>query len=457
MTKFQPKPKVTGKKNLISGDLSESDKIAKEILEKTSAHDPPSTEAGGADAAPVADDGKWLMFWKPELDIRVLGDAHAIPLASVPEHLRALIQIDYDLRVYWPALFVNTFWLKHSSFIVVNDTLQTVPLALHFSPISFNKYAMTIQVEQQLRAQFAIMGGVVEDELDEMKRILTETNVYLLALTFAVSIVHSVFDFLAFKNDISFWRSRKSMAGLSVKTLMMSAVFHVIIFLYLLDNETSWMILISTGIGLLIELWKVGKAVKVSLEFKRFATIRISLPWVRLTDRESYTKSKTKQYDEQAMKYLSYALYPLVLCYAIYSLVYETHKSWYSFILGTLTGCVYTFGFIMMTPQLFINYKLRSVAHLPWRALVYKSLNTFVDDLFAFIIKMPTMHRIACFRDGLFSPSPSNPLRFLRPRFSRDRHRFPHLRLPEVDLPCGQEPSRVSPMGGRGQRLRRAT
>jgi hypothetical protein len=31
----------------------------------------------------------------------------------------------------------------------------------------------------------------------------------------------------------------------------------------------------------------------------------------------------------------------------------------------------------------------------------YKALNTFIDDLFAFIIKMPTMHRAACFRDDI--------------------------------------------------------
>ena len=52
------------------------------------------------------------------------------------------------------------------------------------------------------------------------------------------------------------------------------------------------------------------------------------------------------KYDAEAMKYLSYALYPLIVAYAVYSLVYDTHKSWYSFILSTLTGCVYTFGFI---------------------------------------------------------------------------------------------------------------
>ena len=55
----------------------------------------------------------------------------------------------------------------------------------------------------------------------------------------------------------------------------------------------------------------------------------------------------------------------------------------------------------MMTPQLYINYRLKSVAHLPWRAMVYKSLNTFIDDLFAFVIKMPTMHRLSCLRDDV--------------------------------------------------------
>ncbi len=57
-----------------------------------------------------------------------------------------------------------------------------------------------------------------------------------------------------------------------------------------------------------------------------------------------------------------------------------------------------------MTPQLFINYKLKSVAHLPWRMLTYKALNTFIDDMFAFVIKMPMMYRIGCFRDGKGQP-----------------------------------------------------
>ncbi len=49
---------------------------------------------------------------------------------------------------------------------------------------------------------FAGMMGEEEDEQDQdsIKEAFLETNIYLLVLTFVVSIVHSVFEFLAFKN-----------------------------------------------------------------------------------------------------------------------------------------------------------------------------------------------------------------------------------------------------------------
>jgi len=54
-----------------------------------------------------------------------------------------------------------------------------------------------------------------------------------------------------------------------------------------------------------------------------------------------------------------------------------------------------------MTPQLYINYKLQSVEHMPQRTMIYRFLNTIIDDLFSFIITMPTMHRLSCFRDDI--------------------------------------------------------
>ena len=185
------------------------------------------------------------------------------------------------------------------------------------------------------------------------------------------------------------------MEGLSFRTIVLNVVFQAIIFLYLLDNETSWMILISSAVGLAIEIWKINKSVIIRQ--------KQSFPYFDLIDRVKPSKltTKTRKYDEMAFHYLSYALFPLLIGYTIYSVFYEEHKGWYSFIVSTLVGFVYTFGFISMTPQLFINYKLKSVAHMPWKTFMYKALNTFIDDLFAFVIKMPLLHRLACLRDDV--------------------------------------------------------
>jgi hypothetical protein len=56
-------------------------------------------------------------------------------------------------------------------------------------------------------------------DLDEMKRMWIETDKILLTVTMVVSVLHSVFEILAFKNDISFWNSKDSMEGISIKTL----------------------------------------------------------------------------------------------------------------------------------------------------------------------------------------------------------------------------------------------
>eukprot|EP01070_Trichotokara_eunicae_P011786 Trichotokara_eunicae@DN78_c0_g1_i1.p1 len=146
-------------------------------------------------------------------------------------------------------------------------------------------------------------------------------------------------------------------------------------------------------VGIVLSAWKVTKAVKVSL--------KTSWPFISIEDKQEYATSPTRQYDRKAVKFMSYALGPCLAGYCVYALKYHRFKSWRSYVLSCLAGTVYTFGFIMMTPQLYINYKLKSVDHLPWRALVYKALNTFVDDIAALIVDMPWMHRIACFRDDI--------------------------------------------------------
>jgi hypothetical protein len=109
----------------------------------------------------------------------------------------------------------------------------------------------------------------------------------------------------------------------------------------------------------------------------------------------------TIEYDRIAMTHVLLALLPLAVGTTLYSLTYHRHRSWYSWAVSSLADTVYYLGFAALTPQLYINYKLRTVAHLPPRALAYKTFSTVVDDIYAYVVDMPLKHRLMTFRDDL--------------------------------------------------------
>lgn len=260
-----------------------------------------------------------------------------------------------------------------------------------YNPYSVGKLKFLIQMETTFT--HFLQFGFTEKDVDEVKGVFADTNLYLLCATIFIGSVHLLLDFLSFKNDISFWKSHQSMAGLSTRTVLWRAFSQTVIFLYLLDEGTSLLVLIPSGIGTLIEFWKVKKVLRATISWGHGIQFG--------KRKESAAEAKTREYDEESMRYLSFVLYPLCFAGAIYSLIYQPHKSWYSWTINSLVNGVYVFGFLFMLPQLFVNYRLKSVAALPWRAFTYRAFNTFIDDVFAFIITMPTAHRLACFRDDI--------------------------------------------------------
>jgi hypothetical protein len=363
-----------------------------------------------------------LLYIKPSLTIQMveIGQIDFQTRTSIPKQISDYMdwyEGDPTRDWYYPIIYQSEFWITSSSLREVNGTLRKSTLDVKFEPVAMWKWQLQSQTEESWRKQEA-MTGEEDQGNDVLRNMLLDTNPYLLAITAIVSILHTIFDMLAFKNDITFFKNKKSMEGISLRSMIVNAGFSLIILLYLADNDTSYMILMSNGVGLVIEVWKISKAVTVSFENGK-------IEWVEAS---SYKKSKTKEYDEIATSHLLFITMPLVAGYGMYSLFYQKHKGWYSWVLNTLVGFIYMFGFVMMTPQLFINYKLQSVAHLNMRTMTYKSINTFIDDLFAFVIKMPIMHRLACLRDDLI---------FFIYLFQRYKYRVDYTRVNEFGQ-CSQ-------------------
>jgi len=343
-----------------------------------------------------------ISHWHPNLTMNVVYDHTPWIPGQVPPPLDEFVEFTPSLQQYKPVLWLNDYWNLNKDYTPINSTTPLLNLTLTFQPLSMFKWQM--YSAQALRNRFNVLGNLMGEEeedqdQDSVKEAFLETNIYLLVLTFVISIVHSVFEFLAFKNDIQFWNKKKSVEGLSVRSVFFNVFQNLIVVLYVFDSDTNTVIRISCFVGLAIEMWKVTKVQDVSFDHEN--KILGIFPRIKLDDKKDYKDSGTKEFDRMAFRYLGMAFFPLAFCYCIYSVIYNEHKSWYSFVLGSCYGFLLTFGFIMMTPQLFINYKLKSVAHLPWRMMTYKALNTFIDDIFAFVIKMPTMYRLGCFRDDI--------------------------------------------------------
>lgn len=327
------------------------------------------------------------------IHINLLTDAISLSNADVPPEMAKLIQINRNRQIM-PILKTDFFNTRLKNLVQVTRNTTEFNITFYYKPIGIGKLRLMLMVEHAMQMMQTI--GFSKKDIDEVKGMFSDTNVYLLCGTIFVASVHILFDFLSFKNDVIFWRRKKSYEGLSTRTTLWRAFSQIVIFMYLLDENTSMLVLVPAGLGMFIELWKCKKILKLEIGMRG-----IKRKQLKEEQSSRNAEKKTEEFDKQGMKYLSYLLYPLCLAGAIYSLLYQPHKSWYSWTLNSLVNGVYAFGFLFMLPQLFVNYKLKSVAALPWRAFMYKAFNTFIDDFFAFIITMPTAHRVACLRDDV--------------------------------------------------------
>lgn len=317
---------------------------------------------------------------RSKLEFNVLTEKLDFPRNNIPGEIYRFLSLDSDNIHYKPMVYVSELNFRTDELKEVEKGKSEMELSIRYRPVGVGKMRFMVNMERSLMG-FTDMG-FQEKDVDDVKGLIVDTEMYILLMTFTVSAFHLLFDALAFKNDVSYWRKRETMAGLSFRSVSFQMVSTIIIFIHLVHEDTSLLVSGPMGISVFIETWKFIKA-------------------LRLRKSDVAKGSETENYDKEIMKKLTWVLVPLCIGGAIYSLFYVPHKSWYGWVLQSLVNGVYGFGFLFMLPQLFINYKLKSVAHLPWRPFMYKAFNTFIDDVFAFIIKMPMTHRIACFRDDI--------------------------------------------------------
>jgi hypothetical protein len=231
-----------------------------------------------------------------------------------------------------------------------------------------------------------------EELMDEFKEFFFMNSPWLVGAYYLLALAEFLLKMAFIKSEFMFWKNIDQNKGVSLKTLFFELGAKIIFILYLYEYKSSKIILFFDSLDLLITLWKISRTFCLKLT--------PGFPFLRLATSDVYKQREA--IDNQSIWYMNYLLLPLMGCYLTYALYTRgarvTH--WYRFALDTTVAFIGIFGFILMTPQLYINYKLKSVDHLNWRGLIYRFVTTIIDDLFAFMITMPPLRRLLYFRDG---------------------------------------------------------
>ena len=196
-----------------------------------------------------------------------------------------------------------------------------------------------------------------------------------------------LFEFLTFKSEVNFWRNNKDLTGLSVRSLFLDMIGQTVILLFLIEKDSSLLMTIPSGIGCLIALWKCRRA--AGLQFVRIEdrsnvawwnwipsllgyelqATRLKLMRGEASDRDDSNNKSSKassradlarvtvEADRIATRTLGTVLLPLVIGYTLYSFFREEHSGWYSWLVTSASSAVYALGFVLMTPQLFLNWE----------------------------------------------------------------------------------------------------
>lgn len=342
--------------------------------------------------------------------------------------------LNSKLWFYEPVIMIDDITIRSSQFQPIirpitqfNYSDASVAIKFEFESTSKLYYAYKKVIQSTLTVLESILSN--DNELDEIKYWLSDQNLVRYVWSQLIMLIHIALEYLAFRDDWIYFVGRKSNEGYSVSSLFLSLFNMCIVFLYLHDQKSSYIILFSVGkdmvyltyklVRIYTFTWKIeissifskntelkhdderySKARKV--KFSVFELMSISIIFPEGLKQSIESSKSTLLYDYIAIMHLGLILYPLMIGISFFSLLNHHYTSFYSWIISSLMNFVSLFGFLSMTPQLYINYKLKSVAHLPIKSFVYKIFSTFIDDIFAFfIIQSPLKYKLMTFRDDI--------------------------------------------------------
>jgi len=190
----------------------------------------------------------------PQVGVKLVNHFSAYNISDLPLVQQVLpLQRHGNEIVYAPPMHVDEVGITSDAYLPLNETVSFLPLSLSVGRLSLQRYPLMAILQANLEGQKEM--GFSDSDIDDVRRLVADTSVWLLTVTVIASVLHLLFEFLAFRSDVSFWRNNKSMKGLSARAIVMELCFQCVIFLFLMDEGASLLVLVPSAIGLGIQVF----------------------------------------------------------------------------------------------------------------------------------------------------------------------------------------------------------
>lgn len=213
LTRLYPQRKSREEKNLFGKSKNETKEEAAAASRKQ-----------GSSAIPFLDREVMpiITHWHPNLTLALVAQepGTGYPIGTLPPPVLQFIHVEEDeegqvvmkngkdIAGNYPVIFANDFWHLREHMHPINSTVTTLPLYINLYTASYFKFQLLAAMTDSFEKQ----PGMASGEIDMLKQTLLETAPWYLVLTVAVSILHSIFEFLAFSSDVSSWRKKKDVS-----------------------------------------------------------------------------------------------------------------------------------------------------------------------------------------------------------------------------------------------------
>ena len=195
ITRYRVRKKARDEKSLLGGGDEDKDSPARDEVDETD--DSPLTLA---DLNRTHD--QLLLYATPSLTLQVVDMAntpnfpsrHGMP-AQFGDHMDWL---DENSTGFYPILYNSQFWVAKTKLVPLNGSATEITMEMTLEQVKMWKWQLMSQMEQSWKQQDDFMGEEDASGADMLRTLLLETNPFLLVVTAVVSVLHTVFDMLAF-------------------------------------------------------------------------------------------------------------------------------------------------------------------------------------------------------------------------------------------------------------------